>query len=171
MRKGKKLACLFMTGLMAASALTACTNEPAPAASNAPEGETTTGKAAEKTTEKASADQITLRFMWWGGDARNEATLAVIDQYEKLHPEVKIEAEMNSDQGYIDKVSTMLANGTAPDILQQNVDSLPDFISRGDFFVDFKDYPELFDPSGFDETFISQFGTFDGKLLALPTGM
>ena len=27
---------------------------------------------------------------------------------------------MNSDQGYIDKVSTMLANGTAPDILQQN---------------------------------------------------
>ena len=130
MRKGKKLACLFMTGLMAASAVTACTNEPAPAASNAPEGETTTGKAAEKTTEKASADQITLRFMWWGGDARNEATLAVIDQYEKLHPEVKIEAEMNSDQGYIDKVSTMLANGTAPDILQQNVDSLPDFISR-----------------------------------------
>ena len=171
MRKGKKLACLFMTGLMAASALTACTNEPAPAASNAPEGETTTGKAAEKTTEKASADQITLRFMWWGGDARNEATLAVIDQYEKLHPEVKIEAEMNSDQGYIDKVSTMLANGTAPDILQQNVDSLPDFVSRGDFFVDFYEYKDTFDTSGFDETFISQFGTFDGKLLALPTGM
>ena len=109
--------------------------------------------------------------MWWGGDERNEATLAVIDQYQKLHPEVRIEAEMNSDQGYIDKVSAMLANGTAPDILQQNVDSLPDFVSRGDFFVDFSEYQDTFDTSGFDETFISQFGTFDGKLLALPTGM
>ena len=98
MRKGKKLTCLLMTGLMAASSLTACTNEPAPAASNAPEGGQSTEKAAEKTTEKASGDQITLRFMWWGGDARNEATLAVIDQYEKLHPEIRIEAEMNSDQ-------------------------------------------------------------------------
>ena len=78
---------------------------------------------------KGFRDQITLRFMWWGGDARNEATLAVIDQYEKLHPEIRIEAEMNSDQGYIDKVSTMLANGTAPDILQQNVDS-PGLLSR-----------------------------------------
>ena len=65
----------------------------------------------------------------------------------------------------------MLANGTAPDILQQNVDSLPDFVSRGDFFVDFYEYKDTFDTSGFDETFISQFGTFDGKLLALPTGM
>ena len=52
---------------------------------------------------------------------------------------------MNSDQGYIDKVSTMLANGTAPDIMQQNVDSLPDFVSRGDFFVDFYEYKDIFD--------------------------
>lgn len=167
MKKRTRLTCLLMTGLLAASALSGCTNEP-PAASSAA-GETV--QAQESTAKAASGDQITLRFMWWGGDARNEATLAVIDQYQKLHPEVKIEAEMNSDQGYIDKISTMLANRTAPDIMQQNVDSLPDFISRGDFFVNFKDYPELFDASGFDETFISQFGTFDGKLLALPTGM
>ncbi len=65
----------------------------------------------------------------------------------------------------------MLANNTAPDIMQQNVDSLPDFVSRGDFFVDFYEYPELFDTSGFEKNFIDQFGTFDGKLLALPTGM
>lgn len=171
MKKGMRFASLFLAGVMTASALTACTNEPASTATNAPEAGKTAESTAEKSADKPSGDQITLRFMWWGGDARNEATLAVIDQYEKLHPEIKIEAEMNSDQGYIDKVSTMLANGTAPDILQQNVDSLPDFISRGDFFVDFKEYPDLFDASGFDETFISQFGTFDGKLLALPTGM
>ena len=169
MRKAKQITGLLMAGIMASAVLTGCTNKPAPSSTSQAEAGKDSG--AGSSAPPASGDQITLRFMWWGGDERNEATLAIIDQYEKLHPEVRIEAEMNSDQGYIDKVSTMLANGTAPDIIQQNVDSLPDFVSRGDFFVDFYEYKDTFDTSGFDETFISQFGTFDGKLLALPTGM
>lgn len=135
MRKAKQITGLLMAGIMASAVLAGCTNEPAP--SSASQAEAGKDSAAGTGAPAASGDQITLRFMWWGGDERNEATLAVIDQYQKLHPEVRIEAEMNSDQGYIDKVSTMLANGTAPDILQQNVDSLPDFVSRGDFFRGF----------------------------------
>lgn len=169
MRKAKQITGLLMAGIMASTVLAGCINEPAPSSTSQAEAGKDSG--AGSGAPAASGGQITLRFMWWGGDERNEATLAVIDQYQKLHPEVRIEAEMNSDQGYIDKVSAMLANGTAPDILQQNVDSLPDFVSRGDFFVDFYEYKDTFDTSGFDETFISQFGTFDGKLLALPTGM
>lgn len=164
MRKRKNITGILLGAVLAGALFTGCTNQPGPQASS--------GEASEQAAEnKASDDEIILRFMWWGGDARNEATLKVIDQYQKLHPEIKIEAEMNSDQGYVDKISTMLANGTAPDIMQQNVDSLPDFVSRGDFFVDLKEYPDIFDASGFDENFIGQFGTFDGKLLALPTGM
>ena len=48
----------------------------------------------------------------------------------------------------------MLANGTAPDIMQQNVDSLPDFVSRGDFFVDFYEYKDIFDTSGLIKTLL-----------------
>lgn len=170
MKKTRKLTSLMLAGLLAAGTLAGCTNEPSSTA-DAGGAASGTGQEAGASNDGSSGDQVTLRFMWWGGDARNEATLAVIDQYQKLHPNVKIEAEMNSDQGYVDKVSTMLANGTAPDIMQQNVDSLPDFVSRGDFFVDFYEYPDLFDSSSFDQNFIDQFGTFDGKLLALPTGM
>lgn len=170
MKKTRKLTSLMLAGLLAAGTLAGCTNEPSSTA-DAGGAASGTGQEAGASNNDSSGDQVTLRFMWWGGDARNEATLAVIDQYQKLHPNVKIEAEMNSDQGYVDKVSTMLANGTAPDIMQQNVDSLPDFVSRGDFFVDFYEYPDLFDSSSFDQNFIDQFGTFDGKLLALPTGM
>ncbi len=167
MRKTKQLVGLVMAGVLAAGSLAGCTNEPASTQS----GGSGSGQQGAAAGGESSGDQVTLRFMWWGGDARNEATLAVIDQYQQLHPNIRIEAEMNSDQGYVDKVSTMLANGTAPDIMQQNVDSLPDFVSRGDFFVDFYEYPDVFDTSGFDKNFIDQFGTFDGKLLALPTGM
>ena len=112
-----------------------------------------------------------LRFMWWGGDARNAATIDVINKYMEENPGIQIAAEINSDSGYIDKVAVMLSSGTAPDIMQQNVDAVPDFVSRGDFFVDLKQYPELFDTSGFDPAFLESFGTFDGKLLAVPTGI
>ena len=31
--------------------------------------------------------EVTLRFSWWGGDARHKATLDVIKLYEKKIPE------------------------------------------------------------------------------------
>ena len=39
-----------------------------------------------------------LRFMWWGGDARNAATIDVINKYMEENPGIQIAAEINSDQ-------------------------------------------------------------------------
>ena len=48
----------------------------------------------------ASAEEkVTLRFRWWGGDARNEATIKVIEQFEALNPNVTIEYEPGSADG------------------------------------------------------------------------
>ena len=86
MKHGKKLTGLVMAGIMTAGVLTGCTNEPSANTASDTKTEDQSAK-----SETASQEQITLRFMWWGGDERNEATLAVIDQYQKLHPEIKIE--------------------------------------------------------------------------------
>ena len=69
-------------GLVAASlALTGCGGgSPAPTASE-------TGGAG------GSAEQITLRFLWWGNDARNELTQQVIDLYTSKNPNIKIEPQ------------------------------------------------------------------------------
>ena len=71
-------------------------------------------------TDKSSSDEdITLRFAWWGGDERNEATLKVIEQFEATHPNITIEAEYGGSDGYHDKLATQLASGTAADIVQE----------------------------------------------------
>ena len=90
MRKTLKMASVLMAGAVTAASLCGCTNEPVSSQNSA-------GTQADNSA--SSEDQITLRFMWWGGDERNEATLAVINQYQELHPNIRIEAEMNSDQG------------------------------------------------------------------------
>ena len=63
-------------------------------------------------------DQVTLRFMWWGGDARHEATIQVIEKYMEAHPNVVIEPEFGGSDGYFEKLSTQLYSGTAADIIK-----------------------------------------------------
>ena len=41
----------------------------------------------------------------------------MIEKFEELHPNIKIEAEYGSSEGYTDKLATQLATGTAPDII------------------------------------------------------
>lgn len=132
------------------------------------------GTSAAGNTGQAAAtggEEITLRFSWWGGDERNAATLEVIEQFEQLHPNVKIEAEYGGNDGYHDKLATQLASGTAPDIVQVDPEIFPTYVYTGDYFIDYKDYE--MDLSNFEEAYISLpiNGGYDGKQLGLPSGI
>lgn len=121
--------------------------------------------------QNISADDVTLRFSWWGGDARHEATISAIDMYMYRNPHVTIEAEFSGFDGYVERVSTQLAGGTEPDIMQLDHPWLPDFWPQSNFFVDFNDYLHLIDIAGFDQDFLNDFGYFEDRLVALPTGL
>lgn len=116
-------------------------------------------------------EKVTLRFSWWGGDERNEATLKVIDNFEKEHPNITIEPEYSGDDGYLEKLSTALAGNQAADIIQNGPGWMPSFVEKGDFFIDFNDYKDKIDMSGFSEDYLKNTCTFDDKLLGLPTGI
>ena len=116
-------------------------------------------------------DQVTLRFMWWGGDARHEATIQVIEKYMEAHPNVVIEPEFGGSDGYFEKLSTQLYSGTAADIIQCGTGWMPDFMQKGDFFVNFDEYRDKIDLTNFDEGYLQNTGVFEGKLVGLPTGV
>jgi len=136
----------------------------------APDAETATVEESA-TTEVSEDEEVTLRFMWWGSDTRHEATIAVIEQYQKLHPNVKIEAEYGGYDGYTEKLITQLSSGTAADIVQYNANSISDLMAIGDVFVDLSKHTDVLDISGFDEGFMETFSYYDGTMIALPTGV
>ncbi|MBN2533185.1 MAG: extracellular solute-binding protein [Spirochaetales bacterium] len=117
-----------------------------------------------------SNEQVTLRFSWWGGDARHKATLEAIDLYMKLNPNIKILSEYGGAQGYLEKKKIELASNTAPDIMQIDQTWLQELISRGDFFVDLSKRGEV-NVKAFDQGFLGDFCTYNGKLVGLPTGL
>lgn len=97
--------------------------------------------------------------------------MEVINKFMEENPNIKIEAEYGSSDGYHDKLATQLASGTAADIVQIDPETMPSFVSTGDYFLDYKDYD--FDLSNFDPNYIGLRvnGNYDGKQLGLPTGI
>ena len=110
--------------------------------------------------------------MWWGGDARAEATIEVINKFHELHPNITIEPEYGSSDGYQEKLTAQLSSGTAADIIQMGVGWMPGYVASGaDYFVDFNDYADLIDLSTFEKSFLETNGNFDGHQYGLPTGL
>ncbi|MBP3198411.1 MAG: carbohydrate ABC transporter substrate-binding protein [Butyrivibrio sp.] len=175
----KRLLSILLATSMVAGVVTGCgsaADQTAPENQEAEEttqasadSQDTTNTEAQNTSD--SAENVTLRFAWWGGDERNAATLKVIEQFEALHPGVTIEGEPGSNDGYHDKLATQLASGTAPDIVQIDPETMPTFVDSGDYFVDLN--TTGIDTSNFDPAYIGLQinGNYDGKQLGLPTGI
>ena len=175
----KKLLAMGLSVTMIAGMLTGCGSSStesgdSTASTSQTQSEVTEQNTASEISQTAASDDepITLRFAWWGGDERNAATLEVIEQFEALHPNVTIEAEYGGNDGYHDKLATQLASGTAADIVQVDPETFPQYVSTGDYFVNYMDYSNM-DLSTFDENYISLEinARYDGKQLGLPTGI
>ena len=177
--KKRVLAALIISTALFASACAA----PAATPSTSSESSEASGATAEEApaeTEAApapessetSGDQITLRFSWWGGDARHEATIKAIEAYEAEHPNIKIEPEYQGWDGYTDKVLSQLAGGTQPDIMQVMATAAAEYVdSFPDSFVNL-DEQDIFDVSTFDKNMIDNFGMSNsGHIVAVPTGV
>ena len=95
-------------------------------------------------------EQVQLRFSWWGGSLRHTQTLEAIKAFEETHPDIKINAEYSGWSGYLTKLSTQIAGGTEPDIMQLNWNWLDVFSARGDGFYDLYELDNL-DTSGYSE--------------------
>lgn len=120
--------------------------------------------------DASSSSKVTLRFSWWGGEARHKATLEAIDVYQKANPNVVIEPEYQGYDGYEAKLATQIAGNTAPDLIQIIQTRLVEFGSKNDIFVDFKEQ-DILDYSLWDESFRGIYGKVGTKLVGLSTGV
>ena len=121
---------------------------------------------AKHTPPDGSLDKCTLRFSWWGGDDRHEATLAAIKLWEQKHPDITITPEYGGWDGWTEKVSSQISGGTAPDVMQINYDWLVSLSPDGGGFYDLGLLTDRLDLSVFDDEVLS-FGRMNGKLNAV----
>lgn len=115
------------------------------------------------------AGQVKLRFSWWGGEERHKSTLDLLDQYHAENPDVVVEAEYSGWDGYLEKMTTQLPAGTAPDIIQIDYAFLEN-LWKTDDFIDFNS-TEAVDLNDFSEGLLEGVTSPDGRLIGLPCGI
>jgi len=114
----------------------------------------------------AMAADVTLRFGWWGGGERHEATLKAIKAFEAKNPGVTIKGEYGGWNGYPEKLTTQIAGGNEPDIMQINWAWISQFSKTGDGFYDMNKANAVNKADFVSEAWKS--GMVNGKLNALP---
>ncbi|MCJ8013503.1 extracellular solute-binding protein [Paenibacillus sp. KQZ6P-2] len=124
------------------------------------------GQPNETTNANATAHDkpIKLRIMWWGSQARHDATLKILDLYTKEHPNVTFETQYQGFDGYLDKLTTQAAAKNAPDIIQMDAAWLADWNGRGQLADLSSLNTKDIDPKVLDT------GKYNGKLTAVPLG-
>lgn len=89
-----------------------------------------------------SDGDVTIRVTWWGGGERAKITEKVIAAFEKEHPNIHVSPEYSDFGGYMDKLSTQIAGGEAPDVIQMNKSAFSTYASQGTFY-DLSRTPQL----------------------------
>lgn len=119
----------------------------------------------------AESGKITMRFMWWGGDERHKATLAAIKDYEAANTNVKIDAEYMGFDGYYQKLTTQIAGGEVPDVVQLDQPWLLALTNQdSNMFVDLNTMKDYIDLSQFDSSMIDDYVKYNNQIVGVPTG-
>ncbi|MEW6049369.1 MAG: sugar ABC transporter substrate-binding protein, partial [Bacillota bacterium] len=115
----------------------------------------------------ASQAPVTITFTYWGNPEMDAAFLKLVEEFEKSHPAIKVNP-VRIPSKYYDKLMTMIAGGTAPDVAMLAFSEVPRFVEAGalapiDGFVAESGYPkhDLF------PVVIEGF-SYNGKLYGLP---
>jgi multiple sugar transport system substrate-binding protein len=68
---------------------------------------------------------------WWSNPTRTKNTEAMIAEYTKANPNVKISGQPGEFSSYWDKLATQTAGGQAPDIIQMDMNYISEYGTRG----------------------------------------
>jgi oligogalacturonide transport system substrate-binding protein len=122
------------------------------------------------TAAGAQQPDVQLRMSWWGGNEVHRAYLASIRRFEAKYPHIKVKGEYTGWVGHLERLTTQIAGGTAPDVMQVNWNWLVLFSTDGRGFYDLNRVGNTLDLTQFDAEARS-IGTVHGRLNALPVTM
>ena len=151
--------------------------EPTPAAEVKTGDDAATETPAETAqTEDVSAepaanltDPIELRFSWWGGDTRHEATIKALEAFSAKYPNITVKPEYGAWTGWQENIATQLAGKTEADLLQINWNWISQFSPKGDKFYDLNKLSNIVTISNYPKDLLDLM-TANGSLQGVPIG-
>ncbi len=166
MKMVKRFSAMLLTAAMVLS-LAACGggSSGAPGSASAPAAPSESAGAASSAPEP-----VTLRFSWWGGESRHNATQAAVEAFMKKYPYITVKTEFGAWTGWEENVSTQLMSNTAPDVMQINWNWITSYSGDGSRFLNLNDVSDILDLSQWNKEALAQCSIGE-NLQAIPVAL
>lgn len=79
----------------------------------------------------AALAQTSVTFMAWGSPEELAVWQTIADEFNKTHPDIKVNVDVSDWDAYFNKLQTLFAGGTPPDVFAMDAPLYPDWQSRG----------------------------------------
>ena len=76
-------------------------------------------------------DAARIRHFWWGNPERDRRTFEVIDIFNGKNPDIVVEGETLGFNDYFTKLTTQIAGGNMPDVIQMGYGVMLEYIDKG----------------------------------------
>lgn len=130
------------------------------------------GTSPKSPTKSAAPVAGSIDFSWWGGDVRNQYTQAVIDLYEKAHPNVKVNGTTTDFGSYWQKASVQAAGKSLPCVPQMQNRTMADYADRCALLpLDDLVKDGVLNVSNIPKAVLDSGRGSDGKLYEIPYGL
>ena len=124
----------------------------------------------ENAVVRDQTNQTQITLSWWGNDSRTEYTLAAVQRFEKLHPEIKVKCSYSEWSGYEARSQVQMISGTEADVMQINVGWLSQYSPDGSGYYDLEKLADTVDLTNFPAETLD-YGRRGGVLNAIPIAM
>lgn len=121
-------------------------------------------------TRAGAPARVQLRMSWWGGNEVHRAQLEAVRRFERRYPHISVKTEYTGWIGHLERLTTQIAGGTAPDLMQINWNWLVLFSRDGRGFHDLEQLRAHLALDEFDRTSL-EMGRVHGRTNAVPLAM
>jgi multiple sugar transport system substrate-binding protein len=80
---------------------------------------------------KKSNEPVTISYMVWGAPEELEVWQTIVDEFQAVNPNIKVNVEVSDWDTYWTKLKTLLAANTPPDVFAMDAPLYLDYQSRG----------------------------------------
>lgn len=90
-----------------------------------------TGAASTAAPAAPGSEPTNITYMMWGSPEELEVWNAIVADFHTAHPDINVKVEVSDWESYWNKLKTLYAGGTPPDVFAMDAPLYPDWQSRG----------------------------------------
>ena len=123
------------------------------------------------TASAAEYEECTIKFSWWGGEARHNATQEAINAFMAKYPGINVEVNFGAWSDWESARALEFQSGTSADVNQINLSWINEFDSNCDVFLDLNTVSDIIDLSQWDEASLAMMQDANGGQAGIPVSM